>query len=135
MSSRDLNTLRPEVRPMVDAFLDACANEGYDILVTCTFRSFAEQNALYAEGRTEPGHIVTNAQAGQSAHNFGFAIDIVPIVNGKPDWYADDPIWQAIGALGQMAGLEWYGAPGSAFVEMPHFQHPNWKLLSQQVTT
>lgn len=127
MSTRSLDALRPEVRPLVDAFLSSCVLAGLDVLVTCTFRNDAEQTALYAQGRTTPGHIVTNAKAGQSAHQYGLAIDIVPLVNGKPDWNGGDAVWQAVGDLGQQAGLTWLGALGSTFPEKPHFELPNWK--------
>lgn len=128
--SRKLDDLRPEVRPMVDAFLAACEAAGADVLVTCTLRSGEDQDALWAQGRTKPGHIVTNARAGQSAHNFGLAIDIVPMVNGKPDWNGSDPIWKQIGEHGVAAGLTWLGSPGSSFSEQPHFEHPNWRALA-----
>lgn len=127
MSTRSLDALRPEVRSLVDTFLSSCALAGFDVLVTCTFRNDAEQTALYAQGRTEPGHIVTNARAGQSAHQYGLAIDIVPMVNGKPDWNGADPIWSEIGVLGEAAGLTWLGAPDSTFHEKPHFEFPNWR--------
>lgn len=130
MSSRSLDDLRPEVRPQVDAFLAAAAAAGVDVLVTCTLRSKDEQADLYAQGRTSPGHIVTDAQAGQSAHNYGLAIDIVPMVNGKPDWNGHDPVWMQLGELGQAAGLEWAGEPGFPFQEEPHFQHPTWRELA-----
>lgn len=130
MSSRSLNDLRPEIRPMAEAFLDACAAAGIDVLVTCTLRSNAEQAQLYAKGRTAPGPKVTNAPAGQSAHNYGLALDVVPMVNGKPDWQGADPIWQQVGSIGQGAGLQWAGAPGFPFPEEPHFQHPQWRQLA-----
>lgn len=85
--------------------------------------------ALYAQGRTEPGPIVTRAKAGQSAHNYGFAIDVVPLVNGKPDWNGHDLIWQEIGQIGQRRGMRWYGAPQAKFPELPHFEHPDWLTL------
>lgn len=72
------------------------------------------------------GKIVTNARAGQSAHNYGLAIDVVPIVNGKPDWNGQDPIWETVGELGQAAGLTWLGAPDSKFREQAHFELPDW---------
>ena len=132
MASRSLDDLRPEVRPLVDAFLAACAaaTPPIDVLVTCTLRSTAEQAALYAQGRSTPGHIVTDAPAGRSAHNYGLALDVVPMVNGKPDWNGRDPVWQQLGVLGQAAGLEWAGEPGFPFPEMPHFQHPQWRTLA-----
>jgi len=132
--SRNLDDLRPEVRPMVDAFLADCEADDIDILVTCTLRSMAEQTALYAQGRTTPGKIVTNAKPGQSAHNFGLAIDVVPIVNGKPDWDGTHPVWHQVGALGQLRGLRWLGAPDSPFKEEAHFEAPNWRSLADLTT-
>jgi peptidoglycan L-alanyl-D-glutamate endopeptidase CwlK len=130
MSSRSLDDLHPEIRPMVDDFLTACSAAGLDVLVTCTRRSNAEQAALYASGRTAPGYVVTDAPAGRSAHNFGLAIDIVPLVNGKPDWKGSDPVWKQIGQIGVAAGLQWAGSPGFPFPEEPHFQHPIWRTLA-----
>lgn len=130
MSSRNLDDLRPEVRPQVDAFLADCEAAGIDLLVTCTRRSGDDQDALWAQGRTKPGHIVTNAKAGQSAHNYGLAIDIVPMVNGKPDWNGTDPIWDQIGELGVAAGLTWLGSPHSSFPEKPHFEATDWRAIA-----
>lgn len=127
--SRSLDDLKPEVRPLVDAFLASCTAAGIDILVTTTLRSPEEQTALYAQGRTAPGHIVTNAKAGQSAHQYGLAIDIVPMVNGKPDWNGSDSVWSAVGDLGQQAGLTWLGALGSRFPEKAHFEFTNWRSI------
>ena len=36
---------------------------------THTLRTFAEQDKLFAQGRTAPGKIVTRARGGQSYHN------------------------------------------------------------------
>jgi peptidoglycan LD-endopeptidase CwlK len=128
--SRNLDDLRPEVRLLVDAFLASCTAAGIDLIVTCTSRTNEEQAALYAQGRTAPGKKVTDAPPGQSAHNYGLAIDIVPVVFGKPDWNGADPVWKQAGALGQAAGLEWAGAPGFPFPEEPHFQLPNWRTVA-----
>lgn len=128
--SHSLDDLRPEIRPMVDGFLADCRAAGLDVLVTCTARTLAEQAALYAQGRTTPGRKVTNAKPGQSAHNYGLAIDVVPLVNGKPDWEGDDPCWQVLGQIGQARGLQWFGAPDSPYKEEPHFQLPNWRALA-----
>lgn len=130
MASRALSDLRPEVRPLADAFLAACAAAGIDLLVTCTLRSNDEQAALYAQGRTTPGHIVTDAPPGRSAHNYGLALDVVPMVNGKPDWNGSDPVWAQVGALGQAAGLTWLGAPDSPFPEKPHMELTNWRAVA-----
>jgi peptidoglycan L-alanyl-D-glutamate endopeptidase CwlK len=88
-----------------------------------------DQAVLYAQGRTAPGRIVTNAKPGESAHNWGCAIDVVPLVNGKPVWdfHPDIDPWKTVGRLGQEAGFTWLGAPGSKFVEACHFELPDWK--------
>lgn len=113
---------------------------GITMLVTCTFRSDEEQAKLYAQGRTAPGRIVTNAKPGKSKHNrttpqgdpAAEAYDVVPLLHGKPVW-ADDPdtpenemeIWERIGQHGVDVGLKWLGAPDSSFPEKPHFQNPD----------
>jgi peptidoglycan LD-endopeptidase CwlK len=129
MSSRLLTDLRPEVKPLVNSFLASVTAASIDMIITCTLRSNDEQAALYAQGRTTPGEIVTDAPPGESAHNYGLALDIVPVVNGKPDWKGGDPVWQQIGAIGQAAGLTWLGARGSRFPEEPHFEHPDWRAI------
>ncbi len=53
---------------------DACA-QGFMYGVAQGYRSIAEQNRLYAQGRTLPGPIVTNARGGQSNHNRGIAVE------------------------------------------------------------
>lgn len=130
MSSRSLGDLRPEIWSKANDFLDACKQAGLDVLVTCTLRSNEEQAALYAQGRSKPGHIVTDAPAGKSAHNYGLALDIVPIVNGKPEWNGGDPVWQTIGEIGERCGLEWAGNPSYPFHELPHFQIQNWRTIA-----
>ena len=129
MASRNLEDLHPKLKPLCVQFLAACKSAGLDILLTCTYRSGDEQNALYAQGRTKPGKIVTRARAGQSAHNFVLAgkpaskaFDIVPLVDGKPCWDAKHPAWAQAGKIGMDLGLLWYGRPGAPFKEFPHFQ-------------
>lgn len=129
--SRSLDDLQPAFRAKVVQFLSACKAAGIDILVTCTTRTMDEQARLYAQGRTIPGHIVTNAKPGQSAHNYGLAVDIVPLVDGKPDWAfnAAHPslVWAKVGRLGKLAGMDWLGDPSSPFIEGAHFQERNWR--------
>ena len=45
------------------------------VRITDVYRSFEEQDKLYAKGRTEPGNKVTDAKAGYSFHNYGLAFD------------------------------------------------------------
>ena len=128
MASRSLNDLHPRLKERALAFLDRCRMEGIDVLIYCTYRSNKEQQDLYEQGRTEPGRIVTYAQAGRSKHNFTIdgkpaskAFDCVPLVNGKPVWSARDPLWQKIGKIGVQVGLVWAGN-WTRFREYPHFE-------------
>ena len=130
INSRSLDDLLPPVRQRVDRFLASAKAQGIDLLVTSTYRDNASQEALYAQGRTAPGRIVTNARAGQSFHNHRCAVDVVPIRNGKPVWDAKDAVWQTVGRLGKEAGLEWAG-DWKRFREMAHFQYTGGLTLAQ----
>lgn len=120
INSRKLSDLHPAVQDKAKAFIAACEKAGIDLLVTSTYRDYEAQNALYAMGRTAPGSIVTNAKGGESFHNFRVALDVVPVVAGKPIWN-DSALWGKVGALGEAAGLEWAGR-WSKFRETCHFQ-------------
>jgi len=129
MASRRLEDLVASVRfPAMDA-LNACRLAKIDVLVTCTLRDGAEQDRLYAQGRTTPGRKVTNARAGQSFHQYGVALDLYPVVNGKPDFSGTAPEWQRIATIFKLHGFEWAG-DWKRFREMPHFQMTMGKPLS-----
>jgi peptidoglycan L-alanyl-D-glutamate endopeptidase CwlK len=130
MASRKLSDLAPGYMSRFVQWLDACKSQGLDLLVTSTLRTMAEQDALYAIGRTKPGKRVTNAKAGQSAHNYGLALDFVPIVDGKPEWSGKHSHWQMAGSLAPTYGLEWAGT-WTRFRELPHVQVPGWRSLVQ----
>lgn len=129
INSRNLDELLPMVRVRVDKFLELCDEHGIDLLVTSTYRDNESQEALYEQGRTRPGKVVTNAKSGESWHNYRCAIDVVPLVNGKPVWDGSDPIWQTVGELGEKAGLEWAGR-WRTFKEMAHFQYTGGLTLA-----
>jgi peptidoglycan LD-endopeptidase CwlK len=122
IASRSIDDLLPVVKEKVKKFVALCKGDGIELLVTSTYRDIESQNALYAQGRTDPGKIVTNAKGGQSFHNYRCAVDVVPLVNGKPDWDGTHPIWAKIGNYGKLAGLEWAGE-WTRFKELAHFQY------------
>lgn len=119
--TRDINELLPIVKKKCQEFLDACKSQGINVVVTGTYRSFEEQDALYAKGRTIPGNIVTKAKGGQSLHNWRVAFDCVPVVNGVTMWN-DDVLWSKLGQIGTRIGLDW-GGTWSQFPDKPHFQY------------
>ena len=130
INSRDLNELLPQVKTKVEHFIQLCKDSNIDLLVTSTYRDFESQVALYSQGRTSPGKIVTNAGPGDSYHNWRCAIDVVPLVNGKADWDGSHPVWAEIGRLGKEAGLEWAGE-WVHFKELAHFQYSGGLTIAQ----
>lgn len=132
INSRSLDDLNPIVKIKVVALVAACRAEGIDLLVTSTYRDFESQDALYAQGRTTPGNIVTNAKAGMSWHNWRCAVDVVPLRNGKPVWGTsgeDGALWRKVGAIGATCGLEWAGN-WKSFKEFAHFQYTGGLTLT-----
>jgi len=129
INSRKLEDLIPQAKERVERFIALCHEQGIDLLVTSTFRDNESQGELYEQGRTRPGKVVTNAKPGESWHNYRCAVDVVPLVNGKPNWDGSDPIWQTIGELGEQAGLEWAGRWHS-FKELAHFQYTGGLTLA-----
>lgn len=130
MASRKLSDLSPEVAEKAQQFLDQCKDQGIDVLIYCTLRDFKEQNDLYAQGRTKPGKIVTNARGGDSWHNWGRAFDCVPLVGGKPAWDSQE-LYRKIGAIGESVGLEWAGRWTGKLKETAHFQYTGGLTLNQ----
>lgn len=120
INSRNLDDLLPWVKTMVVAFIAACKAEGIDILITSTHRDNESQDALYAQGRSMPGRIVTNAKGGESWHNYRCAVDFVPLVNGKAQW-EDTALFTRCGVIAESCGLEWAGR-WKKFKELAHCQ-------------
>ena len=86
-TDRRINSLHPLIREKAKEFVIRAEKElGVKLRVTSGLRTWNEQNKLYAKGRTTSGKVVTNARGGQSLHNFGLAIDVVEIKNGKALW-------------------------------------------------
>ena len=141
MASRLEKHLSPWMQHLCGKFLVACDLDpilqarGVRVILTCTYRSNAEQADLYAQGRTKPGPVVTRAQPGQSKHNAidangkpaSEAFDIALLYLGKCVWSTEQPYrewWDRLGAIAEDVGLEWYGRPGAPFREFVHFQNP-----------
>lgn len=123
-SETNIATLQPQVQGLARALVQKAADNGITIKVLSGTRSYAEQEALYAKGRTAPGPKVTNARGGYSNHNFGIAFDIGVFSGGK--FLTDSPKYKAVGVLGMELGLEW-GGNWTSIVDQPHFQlRPSW---------
>ncbi len=123
-SERVIATLLPHVKPYARALFFKAHDNGIPINIISGTRTFGEQDALYAQGRTAPGDIVTNARGGYSNHNFGIAFDIGVFSGNR--YLPESPLYKAVGALGMELGLEW-GGNWKTIVDQAHFQlRPAW---------
>ena len=138
-SQERIQKLHPSVRDEVTLIVNECnaALKGRSQMrITQGLRTFAEQDALYAQRPK-----VTNAKGGQSVHNYGFAVDIVLIIDGKTaswdtkkDWDGDKVSdWDECVKIFAKHGWSW-GGNWASFKDMPHFDKigfSNWRLLSK----
>src|SRR5690625_2075090 len=96
--------------------------EGIYVQISEGHRPNSRQNDLYAQGRTKPGNIVTNARGGQSWHNYGVAVDFFLTSNdGKQALWTVNNKWRRAAAIGKSLGFEW-GGDWTGFVDYPHLQ-------------
>lgn len=72
-----LDHLEPNFLAKFLELLAACRARNCDYYATLGYRTVAEQDALFAQGRTKPGPRVTDAPGGLSLHNYGLAVDVV----------------------------------------------------------
>ena len=138
MASRSLDDLDPRLRPLAVRFIAGCHLAGVSVFLTQTWRSDAEQDADYAQGRTRPGEIITDARGGESPHNcvlpagrpgaraFDFAIRVP---GGSLDWDASDARWRRAIQEGESLGLV-SGSTFHSIKDAPHFELPDWRAVS-----
>lgn len=132
ISSRSLDDLTPEMKAKALKHIEVCKNLGIQLLIYCTYRDNEAQAEVYAQGRTKPGKIITEAKPGESYHNYRIAYDCVPLINGKPEWNSSAAVWSVVGKLGEEVGLEWAGRWKGRLKETVHFQEPGHTLRELQ---
>jgi peptidoglycan L-alanyl-D-glutamate endopeptidase CwlK len=131
-SLKNLLTLDPKAQPNFRQFYQmanaTAATLGCSYILIGGNRTWEEQDALYAQGRTEPGKRVTMAKGGQSNHNFGIAGDF-GVFQGKLYLDGGSDAQQALAAKVHKAcslhaaacGLEW-GGSWKSIVDQPHYE-------------
>jgi len=137
--------IREEVMSEITNLEEKVFPKTVKIRIVQSLRTIDEQNALYAQGRTAPGPVVTNAKGGTSFHNYGLAFDFAVMYDkdnngtyealswdinydfdkdGKKDW---QEIVQPFKQLGYSWGGDW-----KSFQDNPHIEKPfgyTWKAL------
>lgn len=141
-TEKNLATLDPKAQPMFRRFLSlaqaTAATMGCDYILIGGNRTWAEQDALYAQGRSVEGSIVTNARGGSSNHNFGIAGDC-GVFQGKVYLDGGNKAQAALAAKVHKAcsehaaacGLEW-GGSWTSLKDLPHFEAKTGLTLAQK---
>lgn len=138
---RNVSQLHPELQKKVVKLQKECLKAGIKIKIGECFRTVAEQNALYAKGRTTPGSIVTNAKGNSysSMHQWGVAFDFFLDMDVDKDGKTSDDafnnatkLFNKVGAIGKKLGLEW-GGDWKSIKDLPHFQLPDWGSTATQL--
>jgi hypothetical protein len=111
----DLNSLHPYFRDKAIELIDRCRQKGIELAVVETFRTRAKQAEYKSMGKK-----YTRSGAGKSKHQYGLAIDVVPIVNGEPVWH-NKYLWRRVGVIGEQLGLRWGGRWRSIY-DPGHFE-------------
>jgi peptidoglycan L-alanyl-D-glutamate endopeptidase CwlK len=141
-TAKTIATLDPKAQPLFTKF--SLAAQAIAAKHGCVYkgiggnRTWAEQDALYAKGRTTAGPKVTNARGGYSNHNFGIAMDYGVFKGGK---YLDggsfseqklaSQIHAEVGKLAATMGLDW-GGNWKTFRDDPHFEVKTGLTLTQK---
>jgi hypothetical protein len=99
----DLQSLHPYFRDKVLELIRICRSKGIELSIVETYRTHAKQNEYKTLGKS-----YTNSTGGKSKHQYGLAVDVVPVVNGKPVW-DNMALWKKIGSTGERLGLRWGG--------------------------
>jgi hypothetical protein len=99
----DLNALHPFFRDKIEELMIRCKKQGIELAIVETYRTHAKQNEYRTMGRK-----YTNSTGGKSKHQYGLAVDVVPLVKGVAVW--DNVfLWRKIGTTGEKLGLRWGG--------------------------
>lgn len=129
-SAKRLEGLHPVVLTASDKLIERAFARGVPIIITQGLRTIEYQNELYAQGRTKPGPIVTNAKGGRSFHNYGVAIDFALLLpdgrscswdmsrDGNGNKQKD---WMEVVDEAKQLGFEW-GGDWTHFRDYPHLQ-------------
>lgn len=99
----DLSALHPYFRDRVQLLIHNCKKKGIELAIVETYRSPSKQNEYKAMGKK-----YTRSKAGRSKHQYGLAIDVVPIIDSVAQW-ENRTLWRKVGLEGEKLGLRWGG--------------------------
>ncbi|HPM30945.1 MAG TPA: M15 family metallopeptidase [Chryseolinea sp.] len=99
----DVDALNPYFRDKVLELIKQCKLKGIELAIVETYRTHAKQHEYKTMGKK-----YTSSSAGRSKHQYGLAIDVVPVVDSIAVW-DNAALWKKIGTTGERLGLRWGG--------------------------
>lgn len=99
----DLSALHPYFRDKIEELIKICHSKGIEIAVVESYRTVAKQNEYKHMGKA-----FTRSTGGRSKHQYGLAVDVVPMVDSIAQWH-NAALWKKVGAVGEKLGLRWGG--------------------------
>lgn len=133
---KSLGLCAPALADALEAMQYDLLQAGIEFRRSETWRDPARQAALFAQGRTAPGDIVTYAPPESSPHctikggqPFALAADYIVYLNGKPAFGTTPPefeIWDCFGEIAEDNGLVW-GGRFTKIRDACHVEVPHWR--------
>ena len=132
-SQRSLSSLKGIHPDLVKVMTESVKYSPIDFTITDGLRTTAQQQALYAKGRTVPGTRVTNADGIRSKSNhqaksdgYGYAVDLYAYHSGKVQVNDDKSLKTIAAHIKSVASklgikIEW-GGNWKSIIDYPHFE-------------
>jgi hypothetical protein len=99
----DVSALHPYFRDKVQQLISICRSKGIELAFVETYRTHAKQAEYKGMGKK-----YTRSGAGKSKHQYGLAVDVVPVIGDSAVWH-NPVLWKKVGAVGERLGLRWGG--------------------------
>ena len=120
----DISFLHKDLQKIVSRFIELSQEKGVKVDVSVTYRTEAEQDYYYAQGRLVPGDVITLRNHKNNYHCWGLAFDIEPLT---------DEEYEIIYPIAKSLGLEWAGHR-KEFPNKMHFEYPIISLKELRLT-
>jgi D-alanyl-D-alanine carboxypeptidase len=99
----DLDALHPYFRDKIALLISTCNSKGIDLAIVESYRTHTKQNEYKSMGKK-----YTRSGGGHSKHQYGLAVDVVPVIDSVAQW-DNIKLWRKVGAIGEQLGLRWGG--------------------------
>ena len=137
-----IGAVHPSLKEYSIELIKRCYAEGIRVQLSSGYRSFEDQARIYGQGRAvyrykgknygnRDMNVVSNAEPGQSIHNYGLAIDYFLVSeDGNQSIWSVNADWKRVADIAKSMGFEW-GGDWSSFRDYPHLQYTKGLSLGQ----